>query len=97
MAMPPDAEEPLLQVAVGGERARVHDPVDAAVHHDRDMIRNGGRDTDVLLDDEDRDVPLVREANKKIALLSDNYRGKPLCRLVHDEKAWIAKKRPSDR
>ena len=97
MTMPPDAEEPLLQVAIGGERARVHDAVDAAVHHDRDMIGNGGRNADVLLDDEDRDILFVREANEKIANLCDDHRGKPLGRLVHDEKARIAEKRPSDR
>ena len=97
MTMPPDAEKPLLQVTIGSERARVHDAVDAAVHHDRDMVRNGGRNADVLLDDEDGNVLFVREANQKVAHLSDDHRGKSLGRLVHDEKAGIAEKRASDR
>ena len=43
------------------------------------------------------DVLLVREANKKVAHLSDDHRRETFGRLVHDEKAGIAKKRPSDR
>ena len=39
----------------------------------------------------------MREANQKVAHLSDDHRGKSLGRLVHDEKAGIAEKRPSDR
>ena len=38
VTMPPDAKKPLLQVTIGSQRARVHDAVDAAVHHDRDMV-----------------------------------------------------------
>ena len=97
MAMPPDAEEPLLQIAVGCERARVHDAIDAPIHHDRNMIRHGGRDADVLLNDEDRNVFLVRKANQKVAHLRDDHWGESLGRLVHDQKARIAEERAGDR
>ena len=62
----PTPSKLLLQLAVGGERARVHDAVDAPVDHDRDMVGDRGRDADVLLDDEDGKILLVRETDQKI-------------------------------
>src|SRR5208337_474876 len=97
MTVAADAEETLLQVPVGGEGARVHDAIDTAVDHDCDMVRDGGRDADVLFDDEDGDVFFVREANEKVAHLPDDHRRETFGRLVHDEKAGIAKQRPRDR
>ena len=46
-----NAEQSLLQLAVGGERARFHDAVDAAIDHDGDVIGDAGRDADILLDE----------------------------------------------
>ena len=97
MAMPSDAEQPLLQVAVGGERARVHDAVDAPVHHDRDMVRHRGRDADVLLHDENGEVFLAGETDQKIAHLRDDHRREPFGRLVHHEQTRGAEQRARDR
>ena len=91
-----DAEEPLLQAAVGGELARRHDAVDAAVDHDRDVLGDCGGDADVLLDDEDRDVAFLGEAHEHFLELRDNERGEALGRLVHHEQARIAQQRPGD-
>ncbi len=52
--LPTDAEQALLQFAIGGKRARLHHPVDAAVDHDGDVIGHAGRHADILLDHEDR-------------------------------------------
>ena len=95
--MPADAEQPLLQVAVGGERARVHDAVDASIDHDRDMVGDRGRDPDVLLDDKDGEILLVRETDQEIAHLRHDHRRQTLGRLVHDKKPRIAEQRARDR
>ncbi len=97
MAMPPDAKEPLLQITVGGERPRLHNAIDAPVDHDRDMIRDRGRNADILLDNQNRDVFFMREADEKVAHLRDNHRGEPFGRLVHDQQARIAEERAGDR
>ena len=34
----PTPSKLLLQIPVGGERARVHDPVDAPIDHDCDLV-----------------------------------------------------------
>ena len=62
MAVPADAEQALLQVAIGRERRRVDDAVDPTIDHDRDRIGHLGRNADVLLDDEDRDIALLGAA-----------------------------------
>jgi hypothetical protein len=33
--MPPDAKQFLLEIAVRDERARIHDPINPSVDHDR--------------------------------------------------------------
>ena len=85
-----NAEEPLLQLAVGGERARFHDAVDAAVDHDGDVVGNAGRDADILLDDQDGHRALFGELHHHGLDLLDNDRRQPFRRLVHDQEARIA-------
>ena len=97
VAVTADSEQALLQVAVGGERARFHHAVHPAVDHDRDAVGDGGRDGDVLLDHQHGKVFLVGEPDEKIAHLSDDHGRKALGRLVHDEEARIAEQRPPDR
>ena len=69
LAVPADAEQALLEIAVAGEFARIHDPVDPAIDHDGDGVGDGRGDADVLLDDEDREVLLARKAKQQIAHL----------------------------
>ena len=56
-----DAQEPLLQVAIGFQPCGLHDPVDPAVDHDRDFFGDRGGNADILLDDEDADVAFGAE------------------------------------
>ena len=95
--MPADAQQLLLQLAVGGERARVHDPVDAPIDHDRDLVGDRGRDPDVLLDDEDGEILLVGETDQEIPHLGHDHRREAFGRLVHHKKPRIAEQRPRDR
>ena len=95
--MPADAQQPLLQLAVGGERARVHDPVDAPIDHDCDMVGDRGRDPDVLLDDKDGEIFLVGETDQEIPHLSHDHRRQAFGRLVHHQKPRIAEQRSRDR
>ena len=37
------AEKPLLHVAIGGELDRVDDSIDAAIHHDGNLVSHRGR------------------------------------------------------
>ncbi len=92
-----DAKEPLLQLAVGGERARFHDAVDAAIDHDGDVIGDAGRDADILLDDQDRHRAFFGELHHHRLDLLDDDRRQSFGRLVHDQEARIAEKRARDR
>ena len=93
MAVLPDAEQPLLQFAIRLETGRVHDPVDAAVDHDRDFLGHRGRHADILLDDKDADVALFAEPDQNFFDLLDDDRSQALGRFVHDEKARVEKER----
>ena len=53
------------------------------------LLGDGGRDADVLLDDEDRDVALVAEPDQHLLDLGDDHRREALGRLVHDQKMRI--------
>ena len=92
-----DAEQPLLQFAVGLEPRRFHDPVDPAVDHDRDFLGDRGGDADVLLDDKDADIGLVAERDQNLLDLLDDERSEPLGRLVHHQQVWIEEQRTRDR
>jgi hypothetical protein len=48
--MAADAQQALLQLAVLGQLGRWHDPVDAAVDHDTDLLGQRRGDADILLD-----------------------------------------------
>ena len=94
--MTADAEQALLQAAVGGEFARGHDAVDAAVDHDGHVLGDGGGDADVLLDDEHGDLAFLGEAHEHFFELCDNEWGEALGGLVHHEQARIPQQRPGD-
>ncbi len=95
--MAADAEQALLQFAVRREPARVDDAVDAPVDHDRDTVGDGGRDADILLDDEDCDVAFGSEPDQHLLDLRDDDGREPLGRLVHDEEVRVGDERPADR
>ncbi|MGY3109897.1 hypothetical protein ACVWW7_006524 [Bradyrhizobium sp. LM6.9] len=57
--MQSDAEQALLQFAVGGQPRRIDDAVDATVDHDGDVARHGGRHANILLDHEDGHVAVL--------------------------------------
>ena len=96
MGMAADAEKRLLQVAVGGEHARLHHPVDLAVDHDRDAVGDGTGDADILLDHQDVDVAFLAQTHQHFGDLVDDHRGKALGRLVHHQKARVEEQRPAD-
>ena len=87
--MAADAEESLLERAVGRELRRVHDPVDAPVHHDRDVFRHSSGHPDVLLDDQDRDLALLADPDQHVLDLLHDHRREPLGRLVHHQQARV--------
>ena len=86
---PPHPEEALLQGAVAGQLAGRNDPADPAVDHDRDVLRDGRRDPDVLLDEEDGDVALLREGREQLLELGDDEGGESLGRLVEHEEPRV--------
>ena len=96
-AVAPDPEQALLEITVGRKRRRVHDPVDAAVDHDRDVFRHRGGDPDVLLDDEDRDLPLLADPDQHVLDLLHDDRRESLGRFVHHQQARIEQQRAGDR
>ena len=85
----PDPEEALLEGAVAGQLAGRDDLADPAVDHDRDVVGDGRRDPDVLLDEEDGDVALGREGREQRLQLGDDEGGEPLGRLVEHEEARV--------
>ena len=93
LAVLADAEQPLLQFAVGREPRRLHDSVDAAIDHDRDFFRDRGGHADILLDDEDADVSLLADPEQHLLDLLDDDRRKALGRLVHDQEPGIEQQR----
>ncbi|GCC42075.1 hypothetical protein chiPu_0026433, partial [Chiloscyllium punctatum] len=92
-----DAEQPLLQLAVGGEAGGIDDAVDPAIDHDGDVARYRRRHADVLLDDQDGDVAFIAEAQQHIFDLCNDHRRKPLGRLVHDQQMRVGEQRARDR
>ena len=60
-------------------------------------IGDRGRDADILLDDEHREILFVRQAEQEVADLRDDQRRKALGRLVHHQQAGIAEQRARDR
>ena len=95
--MQPDAQQALLQVAIGGEARGVDDAVDAAVDHDGDVPRHRRRHADILLDHEHRHVAVVAKAHQHLLDLGDDHRRQSLGRLVHDQEMRIGQKRARDR
>ena len=72
-----DAEQALLQLAVGGEARGIDDAVDAAVDHDRDVARDRRGDTDVLLDHEHGHVAVLAEPHQHLLDLGDDDGRRP--------------------
>ncbi|MGY4172898.1 hypothetical protein ACVIM8_006971 [Bradyrhizobium sp. USDA 4529] len=96
-AMGADAEQPLLQLAVGCKAGGIDDPVDPAIDHDGDVARHRRRHTDVLLDDQHGDVALIAEPQQHILDLGDDHGRKAFGRLVHDQEMRIGQQRTRDR
>ncbi len=97
VAMAADAEQALLQVAIGRQPHRLDHPVDAAVDHDGDRVGDLGRHADVLLDDEDGDIALLGQPHQHVLDLRDDDRREAFGRLVHDQEPRIEQQRPRDR
>ena len=95
--MTADAEQPLLQIAVGGKPRAVDQAVDAAVDHDGDFARHRRRDADVLLDDEHGDVALLAEPDQHLLDLGDDDRRQALGRLVHHQQLRVGQQRARNR
>ena len=97
MAVPADAEQALLQLAVGGEALRLDHAVDAAVDHDGDVLGDRAGDADVLLDHQHRHLAVLGEAHQHLLDLADDHRREALGRLVHHQQARIGEQRARDR
>ena len=82
--MAANAQEPLLQLAVGRKPPQLYDAIDPAVHHDGDVFGNDRRNADILLDDEDRHVAFLAKTNEHFLDLRHDHRREALGRLVHD-------------
>ena len=97
VAVAADAEQALLQLAVGRQLARVDQPVDAAVDHDGDGLGNLGGDADVLLDHKHGDLAVLGEAHQDVVDLGDDDGGEALGRLVHHQQARVEQQSARDR
>ena len=89
MPVAADAEQALLQVAIGGQLARIDQPVDAAVDDDGDGLGHGGGNADVLLDDEHGDLAVLDETNQDVVDLRHDHGRQALGRLVHQQQTRI--------
>jgi hypothetical protein len=91
------AEQPLLQLAVGGQRGGGHRAGDAAVHHHVDGVGDLDGHSEVLLDQQHGDLALGRERlQHRLDLLHDDW-GQTLGGLVHDEELRVEQERAGDR
>ena len=90
------AQQPLLQVGIGGQLGRRHDPRDAAIDHHRHRVGHIDRHTEILLDQQDRQR-IVAQRLQRLRHLLDDHRRQPLGRLVHHQQAGIEQKRAADR
>ncbi len=88
---------PVLQLVIGRQRLRWHYAQHAAVHHHRDVAGHSGGDTQILLDEQNRDIALLGQAAQHIDELVDDDRGQSFGRFVHDQQLRIGEKRPADR
>ena len=88
-----DAEQSLLKFAVRRQPRGIHEPIDAAIDHDRNLLGDCGGDADILFDHEDADVALLAEAQKYLLDLLDDDRSEPFGGLVHDEQMRVEQKR----
>jgi hypothetical protein len=95
--MQSDAEQALLELAIGGKPRRIDDAVDAAVDHDRDIARDCGSDADILLDHEHGHVAVLAEPQQHLLDLCHDDGREPLGRLVHDQQMRIGEQRARDR
>ena len=93
----PDAEQALLQLDVGREVRGRHRARDPAIDHHRDGVGNAQGDAKVLLDQQDRDVPLRHQRSEHRLELFDDDRREPLRRFIHDQQPRIEEQRPRDR
>ena len=69
---------------------------DAALPHHVEPMRNGERDRQLLLDQQDRDAT-ARDLLQQAAHALDDHRREPLGRLVHHDEVRIAHQRAADR
>ena len=91
------AEQPLLQLAVGGELGGGHRARDAPVHHHVDGVGDLDRDAEVLLDQQHRDLALGGERLQHRRDLLDDHRREALGRLVHHQQLRVEEQRARDR
>ncbi len=87
MAVAANAQQALLEIAIGRERLRCDYAVNPPVDHDDHGVGHPGGNVDVLLNDKDRDVASSGEAHECFLDMRDDDGGEALCRLVHDQQA----------
>ncbi len=66
------------------------------VDHDGDVFGDGRRNSDILLDDEDRHVAFLAKTNEHFLDLRHDHRRQALGRLVHDQEARVGHQRARD-
>ena len=91
------SQQPLLQLAVGGELGGGHRARDAAVHHHVDGVGDLDRDAEVLLDEQHRDLALGGERFEHGRNLLHDDRREALGRLVHHQQLRVEEQRARNR
>jgi hypothetical protein len=86
----------LLQVAIGGQLGGGQRACDAAVDHHVDGVGDVDGHTEVLLDQQHRDVALGGERLQHGHDLLHDDRGQPLGGLVHDQELRVEQQRAGD-
>ena len=95
--MAANAQKALLEFAVRRKPAQFDDAIDPPVNHDGDVFGDRRRNSDVLLDDEDRHVGFLAETQQHLLDLRHDHRRKALGRLVHDQELRIRHQRARNR
>ncbi len=91
------SQQAFLQPAVRRQLRGLHLLRDAAVDHHADAVRHVDRYTQVLLDQQHRDLALLREVAQRLLHLLDDQRRQAFGGLVHHQELRLEQQRAADR
>ena len=87
--MPSDPEQPFLQGPVAGQLLRRHDAPDSAVDHDGNVFADRGRNGNVLLNQKDGHLGVLRQIQQQLLQLVDDHGRKAFGRFVENQQFRI--------